>query len=315
MKNDKIMKAYDTIQPSNEVKNRILAEVMQEKTSGQMLRTKRVFPLIAAIVVILIASATAFAAFGGIDWFIERFNPPFAEVLDSVMAYSEEQGVRMTVIGAQRFDNMAIVYLSVQDVSGENRLTENLQFPNGFLVSADETDDEYLVMFQQLHFDNSTNTAYMKLQIIADVVIADPLVINIGGVRFDRTGSTEGVEGNWQVAAYTVGGAANQVAAITNDIWIGNYLFEFITVTSIGMQTTGSFTAESNWISMTAYVETSDGLIRLHRGSGWHDYTDYSFNLNWQPDSTLDVAAVTAIIINDVRIPIPCECHEYSATL
>ncbi|MCL2437240.1 MAG: hypothetical protein FWD00_04290, partial [Clostridiales bacterium] len=87
---------------------------------------KKMIPLVAAMVTILTLSTTAFAALVGFDWFVERIDPPFAEVVEPVMMYSEDQGIRMTVLGAQTFDNMAIVYLSLQDVSGEDRLTESV---------------------------------------------------------------------------------------------------------------------------------------------------------------------------------------------
>jgi hypothetical protein len=90
---------------------------------------------IAAIVMsfVLVASATA-ASLGNFDWFIERFNPDFGNIVEPVEIYSEDEGIRMEVIGAQKYDNRAIIYLSLQDRTGQNRLTEQTDFRDGFNV-------------------------------------------------------------------------------------------------------------------------------------------------------------------------------------
>ena len=86
-----------------------------------------------ALSVMLVVTAAA-ATLGGFDWFIEKFNPSFGEIVEPVEAYCEDQGIRMEVIGAQKYDNMAVVYLSLQDVSGQNRLTEQTDFQDRLTV-------------------------------------------------------------------------------------------------------------------------------------------------------------------------------------
>ena len=88
---------------------------------------------VAALALSVMLGVTAAAAtLGGFDWFIEKFNPSFGEIVEPVEAYCEDQGIRMEVIGAQKYDNMAVIYLSLQDVSGQNRLTEQTDFQDGF---------------------------------------------------------------------------------------------------------------------------------------------------------------------------------------
>lgn len=138
--------------------------------------------------VALVVGAAA-AALGSFDWFIEKFNPDFGKVVEPVEVYSEDQGIRMEVIGAQKYDNMAIVYLSIQDVTGENRLTERTDFKDGFSVKmnqqkqkttkgVDEVVSESVSWRQKkLYFDEDTNTIYYEFQITADprTPLADPL--------------------------------------------------------------------------------------------------------------------------------------------
>ncbi|MCL2838543.1 MAG: hypothetical protein FWE04_05715 [Oscillospiraceae bacterium] len=408
--------------------------------------------LIAAIMAILLLSATAFAALGGFDWFIARFNPNFAGVVEPVMSYSEEQGIRMTIIGAQRFANMAIVYLSVQDVSGENRLTERIDFSDGFSVGRGIS---FGYQRNLLYFDSVTNTAYFEIRITADAnsPLPDPLMLgsltiifgmdsyrnepmginlsaigqgitipvayenifvrgyggeqgsvlppnrmlaignrtplphgtrgawlsNIGivdgqlhiqtnqyftaefgsnfsllapngdviysqqtvDVWLDADGNlmSHGIEyrptyrvaetifdvnianlsnytlvfsanvprgifdGNWWVEVNT-SDVSQQMIALTNDVSVDGILFEFITISPLGLQVIGSYTGEIGFrlSELSVKVETSDGVITLSGGGG--RFGNQTFNASWDSDLQLNITTVTAIIVNDLRIEV-----------
>ena len=97
------------------------------ETPVRTLHIRRGGRLLIAALVLLVASTAALAVgLGGFDWFIERFNPPFAELIEPSGVYAEDQGIRMTVIGAQESSGMGIVYLTVQDVSGTGRLAQHM---------------------------------------------------------------------------------------------------------------------------------------------------------------------------------------------
>lgn len=137
--------------------------------------------IIAAIVMsfVLVASATA-ASLGNFDWFIERFNPDFGKIVEPVGVYSEDEGIRMEVIGAQKYDNKAIIYLSLQDRTGQNRLTEQTDFRDGFNVKVHSSTKEGAdsgapfksasMSWKQkmLNFNKDTNTIYYEFNITAD---------------------------------------------------------------------------------------------------------------------------------------------------
>ena len=71
MKNEKIIEAYDSIQPNVDVKNHILERIIQRQVEKRP--RKRLISIAAAIVILLAVST---AAFVGIDWFPQRFNQP-----------------------------------------------------------------------------------------------------------------------------------------------------------------------------------------------------------------------------------------------
>ena len=153
---------------------------------------------VAAIVmsVVLVATATA-TALGGFDWFIERFNPDFGKIVEPVENYSEDQGIRMEVIGAQKYDNRAIVYLSLQDTTGQNRLTEQTDFRDGFsakmnprMIGGDgEASTSMSWKQKMLYFNEDTNTIYYEFNITADAdsPLSDPLELGSFLIYFDKS--------------------------------------------------------------------------------------------------------------------------------
>ena len=167
---------------------------------------------VAAIVMSVMLVVTAAAAtLGGFDWFIKKFNPSFGEIVEPVEAYCEDHGIRMEVIGAQKYDNMAVVYLSLQDVSGQNRLTEQTDFQDGFSVKMStqaqeeakrqkgKIDSEIVSSFscgqKMLYFDEETNTIYYEFNITADAdsPLSDPLELGSFLIYFDERSYEEPV--------------------------------------------------------------------------------------------------------------------------
>ncbi|MCL2588449.1 MAG: hypothetical protein FWD84_03465 [Oscillospiraceae bacterium] len=129
-------------------------------------RVPRVRGLLAVAMVLLLVSTAAVAVgLYGFDRFMERFQPPFAELVEPIGLYAEDEGIRFTVIGAQQFGNMALVYLSVQDVSGADRLTESMDFLDGFRIWSDGSAG---LSWRQtlLDFDAFTNTAYFEFRTV-----------------------------------------------------------------------------------------------------------------------------------------------------
>lgn len=162
-------------------------------------------PTIAAIVMsfVLVASATA-ASLGDFDWFIQRFNPDFGKIVEPVGVYSEDNGIRMEVIGAQKYENRAIVYLSLQDRTGQNRLTEQTEFRDGFTVKmhaeakvVTSDGDEFLTSSlswkkKMLYFNTDTNTIYYEFNITSDPnsPLADPLELGSFLISFNQNAYT-----------------------------------------------------------------------------------------------------------------------------
>jgi ACT domain-containing protein len=147
----------------------------------------------------LVVGATA-AVLGNFEWFMEKFNPSFGSIVEPIEVYSEDQGIRMEVIGAQKYDNRAIVYLSLKDMTGQNRLTERTDFRDGFNVKMGERNKNRIIGMKDLtvsgfswrqkmiYFDEVTNTAYYEFNITTDLdtSLADPLELGSSLIYFDE---------------------------------------------------------------------------------------------------------------------------------
>ena len=176
---------------AGQVRNRLNEEIPRSAPR----RVRRPWVAAAAIAAVLVVSAAAVAA-GSFDWLIAKINPPFGEIVEPVEVSCEDQGIRMEVIGAQKYDNRAIVYLSLQDISGQNRLTEQTEFRDGFSVTVNppETTGKtgevgaggYSLGQNLLYFDKETNTLYYEFNIASDTPLADPLELGSFLIYFDE---------------------------------------------------------------------------------------------------------------------------------
>lgn len=154
-----------------------------------------------AIVVFVMSTmlllTVAGATLGGFDWFRQTINPLFGDFVQPVGQYSEDQGIRMEVIGAEQYEDTVIIYLSFQDISGQNRLTEqstlldaiDIGLKSRFFLFPKQSIEVSGFSYKEnfLGFDEDTNTIYYEYIIIADEdsTIRNPLQIDTSLIYFD----------------------------------------------------------------------------------------------------------------------------------
>jgi hypothetical protein len=236
---------------------------------------------VAAIALSMMLVVTAAAAtLGGFDWFIKKINPSFGEIVEPVEAYCEDKGIRMEVIGAQKYDNMAVVYLSLQDVSGQNRLTEQTDFRDGFSVKmntqaqeeAKGQTDEIVAGIsygqKMLYFDEETNTIYYEFNITADSnsPLSDPLELGSFLIYFDKRSYEEPI-------SLSLSGI-KEVEAISiseNQIWGGSDIPDDLSDLTEAL-TPGNYAPmphgeDDQWISNIGII---DGKLHVQIGKLFH---------------------------------------------
>jgi len=115
-----------------------------------------------AIMVLMVGTVYAAVALGAFDRFVEEHDPPFADVVTPVEIYVTDQGVRMEILAAQQFLDTTIVYLSLQDISGQNRMTDQASvFP---FISTNDRHGFGWMGTELIHFNPETNTAYFEIR-------------------------------------------------------------------------------------------------------------------------------------------------------
>jgi len=185
----------DTSRIAQGVRSTLHESNKQENNKNHVFRKRRFAPLIAAVVAVVALSTSALAySLGGFDWFIERVNPAFAEVVEPVMIYTEDQGIKLTVLGAQTFDNTAIMYLSVEDMTGQNRLTQSTNLMAWIRIderTSDNEEGDEMPGFgfgyggaELIYFDEVTGIAYFEARYVSDTTIPNPLTFSINDITF-----------------------------------------------------------------------------------------------------------------------------------
>jgi len=284
---------------------------MEDGKSKGRVRFSVVF---AAALIVLTISVTAFAAVGGLEQFISRFNPAFGDlaILPAQPVYAEDQGIRMEVIGAQQISGVVLAYVTMQDVNGENRLSRDTWpdleiFMDGEEISGPSS-------YRLLHFDRVSNTVYFEIIMATGSGIpkADTLEIGARSIAYTGPGTAATgriqtiTEGEWLVRVNT-NDADNRVLVWT-DIPADNLHIEYLSLSALGVQIVGRHEWElsagiwMHWPEIEIEVENRRRNIRPS-GSGGGTGEDF-FEAFFFVDSPIGVEAVTAVIVDGVRITV-----------
>ncbi|RKD24571.1 hypothetical protein BEP19_09335 [Ammoniphilus oxalaticus] len=295
----------DSSQLAEQVKDRL-----QEEKEVVGMRRQRWWTrpaLVGGLMSVLLIAGTA-AALGNFDWFMQRFNPSFGEIVESVEAYSEDEGIRMEVIGAQKYDNRAIVYLSLQDLTGKNRLTEQTDFREGFGVKVNpqrvngqqEVATGFSYSQNVIFFDEDTNTIYYEFNITADATapMQDPLELGSFLIYFDGRDYME------EPISVTLSEVekANIVPIKEAQIWGGSNLgddWSFVTkVLNPGNYAAMPHGEQDQWVSN---IGKSDGKLHVQIGKIYNQEfgsTDANLSLKG-PNGQLIPPEYSVVLLGD----------------
>ncbi len=152
----------------------ILEKIEKEKKGrrgGFGVSSKRLVLTAAVICLLLTGSVTAFAAASPVfyDW-IYSVNPKWAELIYPVNLTAEDQGIKVEVLYAANDEHNAMVYFTVQDVTGENRLDERLDLCDAYHIEGPSAFNVELISF-----DEKTNTAFYVMRGFGTVKLSNKL--------------------------------------------------------------------------------------------------------------------------------------------
>ncbi|NLR43630.1 DUF4179 domain-containing protein [Priestia megaterium] len=157
MKN-KLKEELEQIEIPKELHMRAKLGVEKAKSEQPRRTFKKAIVFPAAAVLFLIGSAGVGAAtFPSFNHLLSLVSPDIALFLQPIETTSEDKGIKMKVVGAMNDDEMAVIYVTMQDLTG-NRLDKTLDLYDYTLT------DGHMFNNQIVNYDKDTNTATLRIQ-------------------------------------------------------------------------------------------------------------------------------------------------------
>ena len=269
-----------------------------------------------AIVLLLMAiTATVGATSIGLPQFLSRLTPTFGEfaIPPEYPAYDVQDGIRIEVIGAQQIGNVVLVYITMQDETGQNRISRDT-WPDLRIYREGQVGFRPSTA-RMLRYDRGNNRVYFEKIIYGEIGVPRPNILElvVSSILDFSSEQTQTICND----IYLDNGSANVVWRMqvsTSDageyitwsgIQVGDVYIENMILTPMALSINGLFKDAMNvpcgdWIDIEIEREGRWRNIQLFsRTGGWNQD---GFRLSFPVDSPIDVAAVTAVYVNDVRI-------------
>lgn len=154
---NKIKQELEKIEIPNELHERSRFGVMKAKSEKPKRKLKKLaIPLIASALVVFSTGVGA-ARIPSFNNLIATVSPEIALMLQPIEISDENDGIKMEVVAAMNDNEMAIIYVTLQDLTG-NRIDETLDLYDYSLTGAQ--------MFNSriVDYDKKTNTATVRIQ-------------------------------------------------------------------------------------------------------------------------------------------------------
>ncbi len=151
-----IKNAMSTIKtPEYDMISEVEKEIKKNKFRGGF---KKAVPAVMAICLCLMLSVGAMAAtIPSFNNLLSVVSPDFALLLQPIEIACEDNGIKMEVVGAMNDDEMAVIYITMKDLTGD-RIDETLDIYDYRLTGT------HISTCQMVHYDETTKTATLRMQ-------------------------------------------------------------------------------------------------------------------------------------------------------
>lgn len=154
---NKIKRELEKIEIPKGLHERVKLGVMKAKSAKPRKKLKKVaIPLLASAFVVFSAGVGA-ARIPSFNNLIANVSPEIALMLQPIEISSESDGIKMEVVAAMKDHEMAVFYVTLQDLTG-NRIDETLDLYDYSLTGAQ------MFNSQIVDYDEKTNTATLRIQ-------------------------------------------------------------------------------------------------------------------------------------------------------
>ena len=299
---------YDAFSKIEVDTDKLKRSVLMNKNKKVKTRGKLRLVMVATFIFVAL-STTIYAATGGLEEFLSRFKPNFGEYAIPPIepTFAEDNGIRIEVVGAQEIDNVVLLYVSMQDTTGENRLTK-MSHPDIEILLDGEVMNGGLSS-QRLKFDDETNTLYFEMRIVGNSSVKevsnDGLVDLTCSAIYDNQKSGKAqklTEGFWEMQVNTSDLGIEPI--VWENVPVGDIHINSMSVSPFGVRLTGSHQwdmTKPNDLKITIEFENSKD-VKISGMSG--GISDNEFELFSYTDAPINIDDITAVVIDGVRIPV-----------
>jgi hypothetical protein len=149
-----------------ELKNRILTNIenLEGKDSSvnhitvpATKRVKRFVVLLVASLLLVFSAGVAAARIPSFNNLVAQLSPEIALLLQPVEISSENNGIKMEIVAAMNDNEMAVIYVTLQDITG-NRIDETLDLYD-YSISG-----THMFNSQMVDYDETKKTATLRIQ-------------------------------------------------------------------------------------------------------------------------------------------------------
>ncbi|MBQ4397620.1 MAG: hypothetical protein II828_08865 [Clostridia bacterium] len=187
----------ENIRVNETMKQNIMAQIESEqnhetirKSSGKWNRKKLILMAAAAVLIaaypVTVGAQAAYRAVS--EWVTSSVNGVLAENLYAIDGAATDQGIRVEVESAVNDGHSALVFITVQDVEGKNRLAEDIDLCDSFDLNIDGVRGHAIAMAELESYDPETQTARFASHTTIHGDIADKsATLTLGGIMAHKT--------------------------------------------------------------------------------------------------------------------------------
>ena len=149
-----------SIQLDASQKSAILAQCRPSLTVAPRHRpVRRVLAVAASFAAVMVLSVGTLAAAPELRESLKGISEDTIAILQPVNQVSEDQGIRMEVLGAVNDGGVAVAFLSLQDTTGQGRVSDTVR-----LMDCQISDDLGIAIADVVSYDETTETAILRLE-------------------------------------------------------------------------------------------------------------------------------------------------------
>ncbi|WP_144376734.1 DUF4179 domain-containing protein [Paenibacillus sp. FSL A5-0031] len=154
-----VKQELDRIEIPKELHERAKLGVKMAKSEHPKRKFKKrlVFPVVASLSLVFSIGVGA-ATMPSFNNLLSIVSPQIALMLQPIEMSSEDDGIKMEVVAAMNDDEMAVIYVTMQDLTG-NRIDETLDLYDDYSFS-----EGHMFNIQMVGYDETTHTATLRMQ-------------------------------------------------------------------------------------------------------------------------------------------------------